>query len=101
MLDPLLTTINGKEIDLNRISESVIGAAIEVHTKLGPGMLESLYEKCLFYELEKRKIKAERQVPIDVVYDDILMEIGFRVDIVVEKCFVIEIKSVENILTGA
>ncbi len=69
---------------LNQISGSIIGAAIEVHRNLGPGLLESTYEVCLAYELESMGLVAKRQKPLPVVYGDIRLEAGYRVDLLVE-----------------
>lgn len=79
----------------NEISGMVIGCAIEVHKTLGPGLLESAYEECLFYELQASGLKVERQKPLPVVYKEVKLEAGYRVDLLVEESVVIELKSVE------
>ena len=79
---------------LNDLSERIIGAAIDVHRALGPGLLESPYEECLCYELEKRALKFERQKPLALVYGDVTLSCAFRLDLVVERSIVVEIKSV-------
>jgi GxxExxY protein len=79
---------------LNDLSEQIIGAGIEVHRVLGPGLLEAPYEECLCHELEKRGLKFERQKPLALRYDDVVMPCAFRMDIVVEKSIVVEIKSI-------
>ena len=79
----------------NDISGKIIGCAIEVHKALGPGLLESAYEECLFYELMAAGLKVERQKPLPVVYKDVKLEAGYRVDLLVEDKVVIELKSVE------
>jgi GxxExxY protein len=99
MLAPILTVVDGKEIDVNQLSEKVINAAIKVHTELGPGLLESLHEKCLFYELEKRGLEVQKQVPVEAYYDGILMDVGFKIDLLVGKCPVIEVK--EELLSNS
>jgi GxxExxY protein len=82
----------------NEISKIVIGAAIKVHSKLGPGLLESVYEHTLSYEIkENYGLKVRRQQGIPVVYDEINFEIGFRADLIVENKVLIELKSVEKI----
>jgi iron complex transport system substrate-binding protein len=81
--------------DLNYISGQIVDAAVHVHTRLGPGLLESVYERILAYELEKRGLTVERQVPVPVVYDNLRFEEGFRADLIVEKAVVVELKSVE------
>jgi GxxExxY protein len=74
--------------DLNLISGGIVDAAVHVHTRLGPGLLESVYERILAYELQKRGLKVERQVPVPVVYDNLQFEEGFRADLVVENSVV-------------
>jgi GxxExxY protein len=81
--------------NLNYISGQIVDAAVHVHTRLGPGLLESVYERILAYELEKRGLTVERQVPVPVVYDNLRFEEGFRADLIVEKAVVVELKSVE------
>ncbi len=80
----------------NEISHEIIGAAIEVHRHLGPGLLESAYEECLSKELALRALKIERQKPIPVVYKDVKLECGYRIDLLVESRVVVELKSIEN-----
>ena len=79
------------------LTGAVIGAAIEVHRELGPGLLESAYEECLCRELSLRRIQFKKQVPQPVVYKDVHLDCGYRMDIVVEKKVVVEIKSVDTI----
>ncbi|MDQ3048927.1 MAG: GxxExxY protein [Bacteroidota bacterium] len=81
----------------NEISNVLIGIFIDIHSQLGPGLLESVYEEVICYELRKRNIDFERQKSIPLVYNEIKMEVGFRADIVVESKVIIEIKSVETI----
>lgn len=82
-------------MDINQITEKIIGCAIEVHKRLGPGLLESAYEECLSYELKSAGFTIERQVPVPVVYKDIKLECGYRIDILVEKTVVLELKTIE------
>lgn len=82
----------------NEISRIVVDCAFRIHKKLGPGLLESVYEKILIYELKKRKLNLESQVGIPLVYDEHKFEIGFRADIIVEKKVIIELKSVKELL---
>ncbi|HAV22514.1 MAG: GxxExxY protein [Ignavibacteria bacterium GWA2_55_11] len=82
-------------MDANRITTIVLGAALEVHKALGPGLLESAYEECLTRELEIRELSVKRQVPIPVVYKDIRLECGYRLDLLVEDQIIVEVKSVE------
>src|SRR5262245_25171385 len=81
--------------DLNNISGSIIDTAIHVHSRLGPGLLESVYESILAYELQKRGLAVERQIPIPIVYETLRFEEGFRVDLMVEKSVLLELKSIE------
>jgi GxxExxY protein len=84
-------------MDLNKITEQVIGAAIEVHKSLGPGLLESAYEECLCHELTLRKMPFERQKPLPVEYKGTRLDCGYRLDLLVENAVVIEIKAIESI----
>jgi len=84
--------------EINRISGAVVSPAIEVHSELGPGLLESAYEACLAYELNKRGFKVERQVPFTFEYDGNSMDVGYRVDLLVEDQVVVEVKAVEKLL---
>lgn len=79
----------------DEISRIVIGCAIEVHKALGPGLLESAYQKCLCYELEKRGLKIQKEKALPVVYKEIKLDQGYRIDILVEDKVVIELKAVE------
>jgi GxxExxY protein len=82
---------------INQLTEKVIGAAIEVHRHLGPGLLESAYETCLIYELEKLGLNVERQKPLPVVYKDIYLDQGYRIDILVEGLIIVELKAVNEL----
>lgn len=84
--------------DLNAISGQVVDAAVRIHTRLGPGLLESVYERVLAYELEKRGLGVERQVVVPIIYDDIHFEEGFRADLIVGKAVIVELKSVETMV---
>ena len=79
------------------LTREIISAAMEVHSHLGPGMLESAYEECLSFELGNRGIKITRQAPIPVVYKDIKLECGYRADIIVDGKVILELKSAEAI----
>ena len=81
----------------NEISKIVFEAALKVHKALGPGLLESAYEECLFFELEKSGLKIEKQKALPLVYEDVKLEIGYRLDIMIENKFIIEIKAVESL----
>ena len=84
-------------MDLNKLSNKIIGAAIEVHKTLGPGLLESAYEQCLCHELTIRDISFERQKELPVVYKHVRLDCGYRLDILVEKNIILELKSCEKI----
>ncbi|MEJ7822646.1 MAG: GxxExxY protein [Chitinophagaceae bacterium] len=79
----------------NELSNKIIGEAIKVHSQLGPGLLESVYEECLSYKLIKSGIYIERQKPIPLIFEEVRMECGFRCDILVESKLIIEVKSCE------
>jgi len=81
----------------NIITEKIIGCAIEVHKHLGPGLLESAYEECLFYELQSIGLKVKKQMPLPLVYKDIKLDAGYRIDLLVENKVIVEIKSVDAI----
>jgi GxxExxY protein len=88
-----------QEIDtLDQISRRIIGAAIEVHRHLGPGLLESAYQSCLAFELKQLGLGVEEQKPLAVVYKDVKLDCGYRLDLVVENEIVVEIKAVEKLL---
>jgi GxxExxY protein len=84
--------------DLNEITEKIIGAAIEVHRHLGPGLLESAYEECLCYELNQAGLRFERQVHLPIHYKGIQLEGAYRMDVIVEDAVVVEIKATEQML---
>lgn len=80
---------------LNKVTKMIIGAAIQVHRALGPGLLESAYESCLAYELRKRGLTVDQQKPVPLVYEEVKLECGYRMDLWVEHAIVVEVKSVE------
>ena len=83
---------------LDEISRRIIGAAIEVHRHLGPGLLESAYQSCLAFELKQLGPKAEEQKPLPVVYKQVKLDCGYRLDMVVEDEIIVEIKAIEKLL---
>ena len=87
-----------REEEENAVTEKIIGAAIEVHRGLGPGLLESAYEECLCYELSQLGLRFERQVHLPVKYKDLKLDCAYRMDLVVEDAVVVEIKSIEELL---
>jgi len=84
-------------MDINKLSSKIIGAAIEVHKNLGPGLLESAYEECLCFEMSLGGLSLERQKPLPVVYKGIKLDCGYRLDTVVENAIIIELKACEKI----
>ena len=83
--------------EINELTKVIIGAAIEVHRTLGPGLLESAYEACLSYELAQRGLRFERQKPLSVVYKGINLDIGYRLDLLIEDQVVVEVKAVDEL----
>ena len=85
----------GEEVE--RVATAVVDAAFRVHSGLGPGLLESAYELCLVHVLTKRGLKVERQVTVPIDFDGARLDAGFRLDLLVEECLVVEVKAVEAI----
>jgi GxxExxY protein len=83
-------------MEINQITEKIIGCAIEVHKKLGPGLLESAYEECLVFELKAAGLCVERQKATPVIYKEIKLDCGYRIDILVENTVVLELKTVDE-----
>ena len=81
----------------NDISTKVIGLAIEVHRALGPGLLESAYKECLYYKILQSGLHVEKEKPMPLIYEDIKLDVGYRIDLLVENKLVIEIKSVDSL----
>ncbi len=79
----------------NEISKIVFESALKVHKVLGPGLLESAYEECLFYELRKFDLKVEKQKALPLIYEEVKLDVGYRIDIIIEEKFIVEVKSVE------
>lgn len=84
-------------MDENSLSNLIINRAIKVHSALGPGLLESSYKECLFYELVKTDLRVEKEKPLPLIYDKVKLECGYRVDLLVEGKLIVEIKAVEAI----
>ena len=82
---------------LNNVTSGIIGAAIDVHRALGPGLLESAYEACLAYELIQREMKVEQQKPLPLIYRDVQLDCGYRIDLLVDDAVTLEIKSVGSL----
>ena len=81
-------------LELNALTSRIIGSAIEIHRILGPGLLESVYQACLFFELQKSGLQVDTQKTVPVVYKDVKLDIGFRADAILERTVIVEIKSV-------
>lgn len=79
----------------NLVTEKIIGSALNVHKALGPGLLESAYKECLYYELYKSGVIVEKEKPMPLIYQEVRMDCGYRVDLLVEHCVIVEIKAVE------
>lgn len=83
-------------MEINELTEKVIGCAIEVHRNLGPGLLESAYSQCLQYELESQRIYVEKEIRLPIIYKEIQIDHGYRIDLLIENRLVIELKTVEK-----
>lgn len=83
----------------NEISTIIIGLAIEIHKSLGPGLLENAYKECLFYKIRQRGLIVEKEKAMPLIFEDVKLDCGYRVDLLVENKFIIEIKSVESLTT--
>lgn len=84
-----------EEKNINNLTQQIIGAAIEVHKTLGPGLLESAYQNCLFYELTQRGLHVEKEKALPIVYKEIQLDHGYRIDLLIENKIVLELKTVE------
>ena len=83
--------------EMNKLSGQIIGLAIKVHSDLGPGLLESAYKECLFYEIVNAGYKVEKEKGLPLVYKDIKLDIGYRIDIMVENKLIVEIKAIDSL----
>ena len=84
--------------DINKLTEKVLKLAFDVHSELGAGLLESTYEACLFYELTRHNVKVERQKVLPICYNNITLDDGYRIDLLIEDRLIIELKSVESLM---
>lgn len=84
--------------EVTQLSYNIAGCAIEVHKALGPGLLESVYEKCLKFELEKQGFHVLKQLKVPIIYDDLIFDADLKLDLLINNCVVVELKVVENIL---
>lgn len=89
--------LHREKMENNKLTEKIIGAAIEVHRTLGPGLLESAYQECLLFELKTLGLKVEKEKALPIVYKDIKIDHGYRIDLLVENRIVIELKTVESL----
>ena len=81
----------------NEIASVVFESALKAHKRLGPGLLESAYEECMFYELKKTNLRVEKQKALPLIYDDVRLDVVYRLDLIIEDKFIVEIKSVEKL----
>ena len=84
--------------DINEITHEIIGTAIHIHNTLGPGLLEKVYEECLFHLLLRKNLKVERQLQVPIEFEDLKFDAGFRLDLIVEDLIILELKACEKIL---
>ena len=84
-------------VENNQLTQKIIGAAIEVHRALGPGLLESAYQECLFYELKQQRLSVQKEVALPVLYKEVKLNHGYRIDLLVENNVVLELKTVEHL----
>lgn len=84
--------------ELNQITDAIIGCSIEIHKQLGPGLLESAYRECLFYELKNNGFNVKREIAMTIVYKEIKLDYGYRMDLLVENKVVVELKTVDFIM---
>ena len=84
-------------MEINAITHEIIGSAMKVHSALGPGLLESAYEKCVVHELSKRGLAVATQVAVPLVYDGITIDAGYRLDLLVSGCVIVELKTIEAV----
>ena len=82
-------------MEINQLTELILGCAFSVHSALGPGLLESAYEECLYYELKQTGLKVEKQKALPLVYKEVKLDAGYRMDLLIENRVVVEIKSIE------
>jgi len=84
--------------EIERVAHEIVDGAFKVHSQLGPGLLESVYEECLAFELTRRGLLVERQVLVPIIYDGVRLDAGFRIDLLVNKCVLVELKAVEKMI---
>jgi GxxExxY protein len=85
-------------VEIERVATQIVDAAFKIHEKLGPGLLESAYQVVMIYELKKRGLRVQTEVPLPVVYEEVHLDAGYRLDLVVNECVIVELKAVEKVL---
>ncbi len=88
--------MNRTTVEQERVGKAILDAAFRIHTRIGPGLLESAYETCLAYELEKEGFIAERQRALPLIYEEVKLDTGYRIDLLVERSVIVEVKTVEK-----
>ncbi len=83
--------------EIERVAHEIVDTAFKIHSKLGPGLLESAYLAFMIYELEKRGLQVAKEVPLPVVYEDVRLDLGYRIDLIVNDCVLVELKAVEKL----
>jgi GxxExxY protein len=91
----LRNTVKPKNMEINQITQEILDSAYKVHTALGPGLLESAYRVCLAYELRKKGLKVEEEKPVPIIYEEVKLTCGYRMDLLVEDAVVVELKTVD------
>ena len=86
-------------METNAITREIIGAAIKVHSALGPGLLESAYKACLLHELRKRGLRVQIELPLPVIYDGVKLDVGYRIDFLVEDIVILEVKAIAKLVS--
>ena len=84
-------------VEIERVAHEIVDAAFKIHSTLGPGLLESAYLAFMIYELEKRGLQVAKEVPLPVVYEDVRLDLGYRIDLIVNDCVLVELKAVEKL----
>ena len=83
--------------EIERVAHEIVDAAFKIHSKLGPGLLESAYQAFMVYELRKRGLRVDEEVPLPVTYEEVRLDLGYRIDLIVNDCVLVELKSVEKL----
>jgi GxxExxY protein len=89
---------NRQDVETSKLTEAVIGAAMQVHSALGPGLLESAYRACMVHELHRRGFRVRAELPLPISYDGLRIDVGYRIDLLVEDTTIVELKAVEKLL---